>query len=214
MTVDMEMELHYAFSNWSSGFGDFHLVADLDAVLAAWLHGQYSCCDVERNADHHPVAVAPRRSCVANSTPRTMRLATPPRGEWLSLFCIATRIATHTTAVTPDFNQRAGTSRIHHLLQGARGVEDHVGAARRYFAETPEVLSRTRKARRRSAARTEHGYAIGLRWWIGIVDEAGKMKELKRSTGVSGHLHVQAAHLQSGSSCHIHLSSLVVRWRE
>jgi glutamine synthetase len=39
MTVDMEMEpvAGYAFSNWSSGFGDFHLVADLDTLrLAAW----------------------------------------------------------------------------------------------------------------------------------------------------------------------------------
>ena len=64
LTVDMEMEPvpGYRFANWELGYGDFHLVPDLDSLrIASWLDKTaLALCDVEDEATHQPVALAPR----------------------------------------------------------------------------------------------------------------------------------------------------------
>ena len=64
LTVDMEMEpvAGYRFANWELGYGDFHLVPDMNTLrLASWLDKTaLVLCDVEDETSHQPVAVAPR----------------------------------------------------------------------------------------------------------------------------------------------------------
>ncbi|MFQ5401603.1 MAG: glutamine synthetase, partial [Anaerolineae bacterium] len=64
LTVDMEMEPvpGYDFANWELGYGDFHLVPDLNTLRAAsWLDKTaLVLCDVEDEKAHQPVSVAPR----------------------------------------------------------------------------------------------------------------------------------------------------------
>jgi glutamine synthetase len=64
LTTDMEMEPvpGYRFANWERGYGDFHLAPDLSTLRrASWLeHTAIVLCDVENDAVHQPVAVAPR----------------------------------------------------------------------------------------------------------------------------------------------------------
>ena len=64
LTVDMEMEpvRGYAFANWDSGYGDFHLVPDFDTLrIASWLdRTAMVLCDVVDQQTHQPVACAPR----------------------------------------------------------------------------------------------------------------------------------------------------------
>jgi len=67
LTTDMEMEpvQGYRFANWEKGYGDFHLVPDLDTlVVASWLHkSALVLCDLVDVTTGDRVAVAPRAGC-------------------------------------------------------------------------------------------------------------------------------------------------------
>ena len=64
LTVDMEMEpvAGYRFANWELGYGDFHLAPDMKTLrVASWLDTTaLVICDLEDEASHQPVDVAPR----------------------------------------------------------------------------------------------------------------------------------------------------------
>ncbi|MBK9316515.1 MAG: glutamine synthetase [Acidobacteria bacterium] len=64
LTTDMEMEPvpGYTFANWEMGYGDFHLVPDLQTLrITSWLEGTaLVLCDIEDEKLHAPVSVAPR----------------------------------------------------------------------------------------------------------------------------------------------------------
>ncbi|MDQ3012956.1 MAG: glutamine synthetase family protein [Acidobacteriota bacterium] len=64
LTVDMEMEPvpGYKFANWELGYGDFHLVPDMNTLrVASWLDKTaLVLCDVQNEKKHEPVSVAPR----------------------------------------------------------------------------------------------------------------------------------------------------------
>jgi glutamine synthetase len=64
MTVDMEMTPvpGYTFANWERGYGDFHLVPDMNTLrVATWLDKTaIVICAVEDEKTHQPTAVAPR----------------------------------------------------------------------------------------------------------------------------------------------------------
>ena len=64
LTTDMEMEpvQGYEFANWVKGYGDFHLVPDLDTLrVASWLEkSALVLCDVRDERTHELVRVAPR----------------------------------------------------------------------------------------------------------------------------------------------------------
>ena len=64
MTVNMEMDPvpGYKFANWERGYGDFHLVPDLNTLrVASWLDKTaLVLCDVEDEATHQLTRVVPR----------------------------------------------------------------------------------------------------------------------------------------------------------
>lgn len=64
LTTDIEMDPvpGYAYANWELGYGDFHLVPDLQTLrIVSWIEGTaLVLCDVEDEKRHAPVAVAPR----------------------------------------------------------------------------------------------------------------------------------------------------------
>eukprot|EP00013_Stygamoeba_regulata_P015398 CAMPEP_0177669072 /NCGR_PEP_ID=MMETSP0447-20121125/23203_1 /TAXON_ID=0 /ORGANISM="Stygamoeba regulata, Strain BSH-02190019" /LENGTH=458 /DNA_ID=CAMNT_0019175829 /DNA_START=90 /DNA_END=1467 /DNA_ORIENTATION=+ len=64
LTCDMEMTPRdgFSFANWEKGYGDVHMVPDLNSLrVAAWLpKTAYVLCDVFDGATHKPAAPAPR----------------------------------------------------------------------------------------------------------------------------------------------------------
>ena len=64
LTTDMEMEPvpGYSFANWELGYGDFHLVPDLNTLrVASWLEKTAMVlCDLQNEKTHSPVSVGPR----------------------------------------------------------------------------------------------------------------------------------------------------------
>lgn len=64
LTVNMEMEpiRGYKYANWERGYGDFHLVPDLETLrVASWLDkSAMVLCDVMDESTHQQTTVAPR----------------------------------------------------------------------------------------------------------------------------------------------------------
>ena len=64
LTVDMGMNpvAGYQFANWERGYGDVHLVPDMETLrIASWLdRTAMVICDVADQKTHDKVAVAPR----------------------------------------------------------------------------------------------------------------------------------------------------------
>lgn len=64
LTVDMEMTPipGYKYANWELGYGDFHMVPDLDTLrIASWLDKTaIVLCDIEDEKAHTLASVAPR----------------------------------------------------------------------------------------------------------------------------------------------------------
>ena len=64
LTVDMEMDVveGYEFANWEKGYGDVHCVPDFNTLRQiTWLEkSALVICDLESEAGHEPVAMAPR----------------------------------------------------------------------------------------------------------------------------------------------------------
>ena len=209
MTVDMEMEpvAGYAFSNWSSGFGDFHLVADLDTLrLAAWApHTAFVLCDVERNIDHRPVGVAPRSILRRQLDAAHQAGYAPMAASELEFFLYRDTYR--------DAHDKGYTGLVaagwyvedYHLLQGAR-VEDYVGAARRMLrgSEVPVENSKGEAAIGQHELNIRYAPILTMADRHVVMKQA--MKELADQQGVSVTFMAKPHHDQSGSSCHIHLS--------
>ncbi len=63
LTVDMEMEpvSGYEFSNWESGYGDLHMVPDMDTLrVVNWLPATALVLSDVYTTDHRPIPMAPR----------------------------------------------------------------------------------------------------------------------------------------------------------
>ena len=64
LTTDMEMNPipGFAFANWELGYGDFHLVPDLDKIYhATWLRKTaIVLCYLHNSDSHNPIKVSPR----------------------------------------------------------------------------------------------------------------------------------------------------------
>jgi len=209
LTVDMEMEPveGYAYSNWSSGYGDFHLVPDLSTMRrCAWTDRTVMVlCDVVDDADHTNVEVAPR-----SILRRQLDLAaesgfTAKAASELEFFLYRnTYREAHDKGYT-DLEAAGWYVEDYHLLQGAR-VEDYVGAARRALRDSGIPVENTKG----EAAIGQH--ELNIRY-CEVLDMADRhvvmkqaMKELADSQGVSVTFMAKPHVGQSGSSCHIHLS--------
>ncbi len=209
LTVDMEMEpvSGYAFSNWSSGFGDFHLVADLDTLrLAAWApRTAFVLCDVERNDDHQPVAVAPRSILRRQLDAAHEAGFAPKAASELEFFLYRDTYRDAHDKGYVGLEPAGWYVEDYHLLQGAR-VEDYVGAARRVLRDS-EVPVENSKG---EAAIGQHELNIRYAPILTMADRhvvmKQAMKELADQQGVSVTFMAKPHHDQSGSSCHIHLS--------
>ncbi len=191
-TVDMEMEPveGYSYSNWQSGYGDFHLVPDLDTLtMAAWTsRTALVLCDVIDNSSHSLVNIAPR------SLLRRQVDALAAEGYR----------AAHQKGYA-GLESAGWYVEDYHLLQGAR-VEDYVGAARRALVASgiPVENSKGEAAIGQHELNVRYADALTMADRHSVMKHA--MKELADSQGVSVTFMAKPDAAQPGNSCHIHLS--------
>ncbi len=209
LTVDMEMDPveGYSYSNWQSGYGDFHLVPDLDTLtLAAWTsRTALVLCDVVDNSSHSLVDIAPRsmlRRQVDALATEGYRAAAASELEFY-LYRESYRSA-HQKGYA-GLESAGWYVEDYHLLQGAR-VEDYVGAARRALAASgiPVENSKGEAAIGQHELNVRYADALTMADRHSVMKHA--MKELADSQGVSVTFMAKPDAAQPGNSCHIHLS--------
>jgi glutamine synthetase len=209
LTVDMEMEPveGFAYTNWEKGYGDFHLVPDMETLrIAGWTTGTaFVLCDVVDDQAHDLVPVAPRsilRRQIDELARAGFRAAAASELEFF-LFRDSYREAN--TKGYRDLESAGWYVEDYHLLQAAR-VEDYVGAARRALRDS-EVPVENSKG---EAAIGQHELNVRYADVLTMADRhvvmKQGMKELADAQGVSITFMAKPDATQPGSSCHIHLS--------
>ena len=139
LTTDMEMEPipGYKYANWEKGYGDFHLVPDLETLrIATWLDKTaLVLCDVDDNKTHKPTSVAPRsilnRQIAAMNDMRYNAYA----ASELEYYLFDTPYREAYDKGYSGLKSSGWYLEDYHILQGSR-IEHFTGAARK----TPEEV--------------------------------------------------------------------------
>ncbi|UCE87190.1 MAG: glutamine synthetase, partial [Deltaproteobacteria bacterium] len=135
LACDMEMDPTpgYAFTNWTSGYGDLHATPDLSTLrVAAWLERTaVVLCDSKHTQSGEPIAVSPRRILQRQIERARERGFVPMMGSELEFFLFRVPYA---TAREREYRELEPTSRYvedYHVLSGAF-AEPVIGAIRRH----------------------------------------------------------------------------------
>jgi glutamine synthetase len=212
-TVDMEMEPMpgYDFADWSTGYGDVHLVPDLDTIRpAAWAHATvWIMCDVESVDSHDIVSVAPR-SILRRAADRLAEHGlTAMAGSELEFFLFEQSYREASTAGYTGLEPAGWYVEDYHLLQGAR-VEPFVGEVRRALSDSGVPVESSKG----EAGRGQHEINIRYAPVIEMADRHAllkhAMKEMADARGISVTFMAKPHDADVGSSSHLHLSL----WRD
>ena len=209
LTVDMDMEPieGYDFSNWSGGYGDFHLVPDENTLRpAGWTENTaLVLCDVHRNDTHDLVDVAPR-SILRRQVARLAEAGfTAAAASELEFFLYRDDYRTAHDKGYDGLDAAGWYVEDYHLVQGAR-VEDYVGAARRALtaSEIPVENSKGEAAIGQHELNIRYAEVLAMSDRHVVMKQG--MKELADRLGVSVSFMAKPHADQPGSSCHLHLS--------
>ena len=213
LTVDMEMEPvpGYKFANWELGYGDFHLVPDLNTLrIASWLDKTaFVLCDVESDKTHQPINVAPRsilRRQIDQAGETGYEVMAASELEYY-IFQDSYRAAAqkgHT-----DLEPLGWYIEDYHMLQGAR-EEQFTAAARRHLRQSGIPVENSKGEWGRGQHELNIRYADILTMSDRHVIFKQCLKEVADQQEVSVTFMAKFASGQAGSSCHMHLSL----WRD
>jgi glutamine synthetase len=209
LTVDMEMEpvSGYDYANWDRGYGDFHMVPDMNTLrTAGWAERTAIVqCDLVDATTHALVDVAPRSILlrqIERLAEHEMSVLAASELEFV-LYNDGYREA-HEKGFTGL--ERAGWYiEDYHLLQAAR-VEPYVGAARRALKASGIPVENSKG----EAAVGQHELNIRYADVLSMADRHAVMKhgmkELADAMDVSVTFMAKPHTGEAGNSCHIHLS--------
>ena len=209
LTVDMEMEpvAGYRFANWELGYGDFHLVPDMNTLrLASWLDKTaLVLCDVKDETSHLPVAVAPR-SILGHQLEKAKALGYQVNAASELEYYIyqdSYRQA-HDKGYT-ELSPMGWYLEDYHLLQGTR-EEPFTAAARQHLKRSGIPVENSKG----EWGLGQHELNIRYADLQTMADRHAIMKhclkEIADGLGCSVTFMAKPHAGQAGSSCHIHLS--------
>ena len=209
LTVDMEMEpvAGYSYASWEQGFGDFHLVPDLETLrLASWLdRTALVLCDVEDEKAHAPVAVAPRSILRRQLERATAAGFTAKGASELEYYIFDDSYREAAEKKYSDLNPAGWYLEDYHLLQGAR-EERYNGPVRRHLAASGVPVENSKG----EWGRGQHEMNIRYTELLTMADRHSvmklAMKEIADATGVSVTFMAKPVTDEAGSSCHVHVS--------
>jgi glutamine synthetase len=209
LTTDMEMEpvQGYAFANWELGYGDFHLVPDLNSLrIADWLDKTaIVICDVQDEKNHQWVDVAPRS---------ILRKQLDHAGQ-LGYQCMAASELEY--YLFEDSYRKAHEQHYqslkpvgwyledYHIMQGSR-TEHFTAAARRHLKNSGVPVENSKGEWGLGQHELNVRYAEVLEMADRHTIYKQCLKELADSLGLSITFMAKYHEDQAGSSCHIHMS--------
>jgi glutamine synthetase len=213
LTVDMEMEpvTGYRYANWERGYGDFHMVPDLDTLrVAAWLdRTAIVLCDLHDPQDHAPVAVAPR-SILRRQLERAAALGLEVvAASELEYYLFEDSYRESFELGYRDLTPAGWYLEDYHLLQGTRQEHYH-GAVRRALNASGIPVESSKGEFGRGQHEMNVRYAPLLEMADRHVVMKLAMKEIAELAGVSVTFMAKPDAAEAGSSSHLHLSV----WRD
>lgn len=209
LTVDMEMEpvAGYSYASWEQGFGDFHLVPDLETLrVASWLdRTALVLCDVEDEKEHAPVAVAPR-SVLRRQVERAASAGFTAKGaSELEYYIFDDSYREAAKKKYSGLEPAGWYLEDYHLLQGTR-EERYNGPVRRHLAASGVPVENSKG----EWGRGQHEMNIRYTELLTMADRHSvmklAMKEIADATGVSVTFMAKPLTDEAGSSCHVHVS--------
>jgi glutamine synthetase len=219
LTTDMEMEPvpGYSFASWEQGYGDFHLVPDLDTlIVASWLEKTaLVLCDVAppskpgqgnaRSSHPEPVPIAPR-SILRHQIEAARTLGFTAFGASELEYYVFRD--SYRAAAEGDYRglQPAGWYlEDYNILQGTR-TEAYTAAVRRHLKRSGIPVESSKGEWGLGQHELNVRYAEALRMADRHVVFKQCLKEVAEQTGLSVTFMAKFAQDRAGSSCHIHLS--------
>ncbi|NNF63351.1 MAG: glutamine synthetase [Acidimicrobiia bacterium] len=209
LTVDMEMEpmAGFAYASWEQGYGDFHLVPDLNTLRrAAWLPGTaLVLCDLVDVETHAPVSVAPRSILRRQLDRAADHGLTVMAASELEFFLYGDSYRQAHAKGYANLEHAGWYIEDYHLMQGAR-VESFVGAVRRNLRHSGVPVENSKGEWGRGQHEINVRYADALSMADRHVIFKQCLKETADAQSVSVTFMAKPHTEEAGSSCHIHLS--------
>jgi glutamine synthetase len=209
LTTDMEMEpiTGYSFANWELGYGDFHLVPDLNTLrMADWLDKTVLViCDLRHDETHDLIAVAPR-SILRKQLERlkTHNFDCFAASE-LEYYVFENSYKQAHEQHFHDLKPVGWYLEDYHILQGSR-TEYFTAAARKHLKNSGVPVENSKGEWGRGQHELNVQYAEVLEMADRHVVYKQCLKELADKLGISVTFMAKYHENQAGSSCHIHIS--------
>jgi glutamine synthetase len=209
LTVDMEMEPvpGYTYANWELGYGDFHMVPDMNTLReASWLdRTALVLCDLHDPHHHNLVSVAPR-SILRHQLEKAAKSGFTAKGaSELEYFLFEDSYRDAAARKYQDMTPAGWYIEDYHLLQGTR-EERYNGTVRRHLASSGIPVENSKG----EWGRGQHEMNIRYTDVLEMADRHTimklAMKEIAEGLGVSVTFMAKPSMAEAGSSCHIHLS--------
>ncbi len=213
LTTDMEMAPvpGYRFANWELGYGDFHLVPDLDTLrIASWLDKTaLVLCDVKNEKTHSYVSVAPRsilRKQIEGA--RGLGVASFAASE-LEYYLFQNSYREAAVDGWRDLEPAGWYLEDYHILQGTR-TEPFTAAARHHLKHSGVPVETSKGEWGLGQHELNIRYSEALEMADRHIVYKQCLKEIAEQMGLSVTFMAKFASDRAGSSCHIHFSL----WRD
>ncbi|MFN8528869.1 MAG: glutamine synthetase family protein [Anaerolineae bacterium] len=210
LTTDIPMEpiRGYQFANWEHGYGDFHLVPDLNTLrVATWLDkSAMVLCDVKDERTHDYINVAPRsilRRQLDEAAQKGYQVMAASELEYYAYE------DSYRKAAEKEYNQLQPLGwyiEDYHMLQGTR-QEKFTAEARRHLKYSGVPIENSKGEWGHGQHELNVRYADGLTMADRHIVFKQCLKELAERLGLSvSFMAKPTPDATAGSSSHIHLS--------
>lgn len=209
LTVDMEMNpvQGYSYSNWESGYGDFHLRPDLSTLRRAdWLERTAMIiCDIEDHKSHGLVPVAPR-NILNNQIKNAEDMGyTVQAASEIEYYLFENSYREAMLKKYSGLNPLGWYIEDYHILQGTR--EEHFnGTVRRHLKNSGIPVENSKGEWGPGQHELNVRFADILTMADRHVIYKQCLKEVADRLEMSVSFMAKFSEKQAGSSCHLHIS--------
>jgi glutamine synthetase len=209
LTTDMEMEpvQGYSFANWELGYGDFHLIPDMNSLrIAAWLDKTaIVLCDIHNEKDHSQVSVAPRS--LLNEQISKLKLAgfDSFTATELEYYLLQNDYRSLHESNFSSLKPAGWYLEDYHILQGTR-EEDFTASARKFLKNSGVPVENSKGEWGLGQHELNVQYAEPKEMADRHVIYKQCLKELADKMGISVTFMAKLQEDGAGSSCHTHIS--------
>lgn len=209
LTTDMEMEpiAGYQFANWELGYGDFHLVPDLNSLRKAdWLDKTAMViCDIHNEKTHDPVEIAPRSILRKQMTASLEAGFSCFAASELEYYLFENSYRQAFEQSYHNLKPFGWYLEDYHILQGTR-TESYTAAVRRHLKKSAVPVENSKGEWGLGQHELNVRYAEVLEMADRHVVYKQCLKEVADAMGFSVTFMAKYHEERAGSSCHIHIS--------